>query len=84
MAAAALGWSAAVLHREHEPLRRYLHVERRAACATGGRWHYGCAGGGTIPSHERLGGCGNGEWEAVPLVVVAVEKDDGAFCVGLM
>jgi hypothetical protein len=83
MAATTFGWRAAVLHREHEPLRRYLHVQRRAACAAGWGWDYGCAGCSTVPSDERLGGCGDGEWEAVSLDVVGAEKDDEAFCMTL-
>ena len=54
-----------LLHRQHEPLRRYLHSKRPAVGAARGRGHYGCAGGGQVSSDVGLGGCGDGEWEVV-------------------
>lgn len=65
MATRASRPGAALLHWQHEPLCRHLHIDRGAAGAAGRRRHHRCASRSAVPSVQRLGRGGDGEREAL-------------------
>ncbi len=65
----------AILHRQHEPLRRHLHFQGRTAGSTRRRRYHGRARGGAVPSHERLGGSRDREREVVFVDVAGSGKE---------
>jgi hypothetical protein len=69
MAAISSGWRSAVLHWQHEPLRRYLHRERPTTGATRRRRYHGSAICRQIPSYAGLGRSWYCQRQAVPVDV---------------
>lgn len=74
MATRTLRLRTAILHRQHEPLRRHIYCQRRAASPTRRGWRDRCARRSRVPSSERLGGGRHSEWEALFMDVTCPKR----------